>query len=90
LNRPRLKEKLRPLQAKVRTGGIMCCDAKKQESGICVVGIGRDLTSNLRLRFRRMLRLPSLVLSNPFQYIALCRAVAFQGLLKSLLLKRFL
>ncbi len=57
LNRPRLKEELRPVTANVRARGIRCCDQKKQESGIRVVGIGRDvMLDRPPRRFRRMFR----------------------------------
>src|SRR5258705_3305643 len=39
LNRPRLKEELRPVGANVRARGIWRCDTQKQESSIRVVGI---------------------------------------------------
>ena len=90
LNRPRLKEKLRPLQANVRPRWIWRCDPKQLENSIRVVWVGRDLTNNLRPRRRCILRQPGLAFTDPFQYVALCLAVAFQGLLKGLLLKRFL
>ena len=38
LNRPRLKEELRPVGANVRARGIWRCDTQKQESSIRVVG----------------------------------------------------
>jgi hypothetical protein len=44
LNRPRLKEELRPVLAKFRARRIGRRDPEQQESGIRVVGIGRDVT----------------------------------------------
>ena len=39
LNRPRLKEEVRPIFAPARTIGVVRRDPKKEESRICIVGI---------------------------------------------------
>ena len=57
LNRPRLKEELRPVCANVCARGIRRRDPEKHESSIRVVGIRRDvMRDRLPGRFRRMLR----------------------------------
>jgi hypothetical protein len=72
LSRPGLKEKLRPVGANVRSRGIRGCDPEKQESGIRIVGIGRDVAGDCRPGCSwRMLCQPSLALHDPFQNLAL-------------------
>jgi hypothetical protein len=91
LNRPRLKEELRPIFAPVRAGGICCCDPKKKESGIGVVGIIRGAKYEIvPRRFRHMLCQPGLALLHPSQNLAHGRALACQGIPIGPLLKRFL
>src|SRR5258708_4981817 len=91
LNRPRLKEELRPVGANVRAFGIWRCDPQKQESSVRVVGIGRSVKLDRPpRRFRRMLRQPSLALHDPFRNLALGHALACHSIAIGPLLKRFL
>jgi hypothetical protein len=91
LNRPRLKEELRPVGANVRAFGIWRCDPQKQESSVRVVGIGRSVKLDRPpRRFRRMLRQPSIALHDPFRNLALGHALACHSIAISPLPKRFL
>jgi Uncharacterised protein family (UPF0149) len=57
LDRPRLKEQLRPIPGMVRARGISRSDPEKRKGGIRVVGIGCRANCDLLPRwFRRILR----------------------------------
>jgi len=91
LNRPRLKEELRPVGANVRASGIWRCDTQKQESSIRVVGIRRrEKLDRPPRRFPRMLGQPSLALHDPLRNLALGHALACHSIAISPLPKRFL
>ena len=91
LNRPWLKEKLRPIFAPLRAIGVMRRDAKEKESCIGVVGIVSEAKYEIvARRFRQMLCQPGLALPNPSQNLAHGRALAFEGIPIGPLLKRFL
>jgi hypothetical protein len=72
LNRPRLKQQLRAVGTNVRARRIGRRDPEQQDSGIRVVGIGRDVTYDCLPRcFWLMLHQPFVTLGDPFQEFAL-------------------